>query len=393
MFPRLFTSSKKMDALREKIDKIIPDNCDKKVILYGMGGMGVNALCLLKKFGKKVDYAVDGDMEKQGQLIWGIEVKSPYDLMYEDKENIIILVTAIMGMQEITKLLEGMGYIYNENYFLTFATELSAPFTYLDPVLSYSRGAEGEYEKVLFMGKREERKEERVILVLGGSTTDGTMYGIKSWPYYLQQKVGKKIQIYNGGIAGYTSSQELLGLLRDGFLKIKPDLVIDYSGINDATLDSYGLTLPYFCSIMEKLTECYKRDVGKVPEVYYGERAEKVHRYIMNIRMMRGVCQELGCEFISILQPVMWTCVDYKCNAIEQEYRRVPAIEQTGKKTLEFYSKVIEEIQKYDYIFDFSKIFNNMEDCFYESVHCNEKGNEIIADRIYGLLKEKKFVE
>lgn len=379
--------------IKEKIGRIVPNDSRKKVILYGMGGMGLNALCLLKRFGKRVDYGVDGDVGKRGKKIWDIEIKSPYDLMYEDKENTIVFVTAIMGMKEITKLLEGMGYVYNRNYFLTFATELSAPFTYLDPVLSYSRGDEGDYEKVSFIGEREGRKEERVILVVGGSTTDGTMYGIKSWPYFLQQRVGEKIQIYNGGIAGYTSSQELLGLLRDGLLKIKPDLVIDYSGNNDATIDSYGFTLPYFHSIMEKLPECYKKNVGEVPEVYYGESIEKVRRYIMNIRMMRGACQELGCEFISILQPVMWTCVDYKCNAMEQEYRRVPAIEQTGRKTLDFYSKAIEEIQKYDYIYDFTRIFNYEEDCFYECVHCNEKGNEIIADKVYGLLKEKKFVE
>lgn len=379
--------------IRKKIEQVIPSGSQKKVILYGLGGVGVTALCLLKRFGKKIDYIVDGDEEKQGQYVFGIEVKSPYDLLYENKDNLIILVTVSMaGGTDVAKVLEGMGYIYNKHYFMTLGTEFYAPFPYIDPILSYSRGCE-DFEKVPIATGKAEESRKKVILTLGGSTTDGSFYGIKSWPYYLQQKLGKGAQIYNGGACGYTSSQELLKLVRDGFSAVKPDIVISYSGLNDSMSDAQNFTLPYFESIMGNLVKCYRDNIGDVSDIYYGNEEENAQRYIINMRMMKGICEEMGSKFIAILQPTMWTGSRYMTDSIEQEYCELPSIERKIKTSGVFYDRVVKEIETYSYIYDFTQIFNDEKRCFYEWVHCNEKGNEIIADRIYKLLIDKEILD
>ncbi len=84
------------------------------------------------------------------------------------------------------------------------------------------------------------------IVALGGSTTDpltplylnaddADPHDPYNWPRELQlllRKRGQDAEIYNGGVAGYTSSQELLKLLRD-VVHLGPDLVIAVNGIND----------------------------------------------------------------------------------------------------------------------------------------------------------------
>ena len=76
------------------------------------------------------------------------------------------------------------------------------------------------------------------IVVLGGSTTDGELFPFKSWSHFLLEKIGdKNVTIYNGGVVGYTSTHELIKLLRD-VLFMEPDMIIVYDGFNDMTAPS-----------------------------------------------------------------------------------------------------------------------------------------------------------
>ena len=73
-----------------------------------------------------------------------------------------------------------------------------------------------------------------MILALGGSTTDGVKFP-NSWPEQLARILdANKIPavVINGGIGGYSTSQDMFKLVRDGF-EFKPDIVIEYAGVND----------------------------------------------------------------------------------------------------------------------------------------------------------------
>lgn len=71
------------------------------------------------------------------------------------------------------------------------------------------------------------------IVVLGGSTSDPALG--YSWPELLAgvlKERGAKATVLNGGVAGYSSNQELIKLTRD-VLPLGPDIVISMSGVND----------------------------------------------------------------------------------------------------------------------------------------------------------------
>ncbi len=60
---------------------------------------------------------------------------------------------------------------------------------------------------------------------------------VTNWTEWLEIILREKsysVEVLAGGIQGYASSQELLKLIQD-VLILRPDLVISFSGINDAT--------------------------------------------------------------------------------------------------------------------------------------------------------------
>ena len=84
-------------------------------------------------------------------------------------------------------------------------------------------------------------------MITGGSTTDDTFSNQKSWPSFLSKILKeRKLShvIYNGGIVGYNSSQELLKTIRDINI-LKPHIVISYSGINDFYRGTNDFIHPY----------------------------------------------------------------------------------------------------------------------------------------------------
>jgi lysophospholipase L1-like esterase len=89
------------------------------------------------------------------------------------------------------------------------------------------------------------------VFVLGGSTVMGQA---SQWPSLnivgmLRKAVrergltgpdGKNVEFINGGVDGYTSTQEYLYFVSD-LLRFKPDLVIVYDGWNDIDLNEFGV--------------------------------------------------------------------------------------------------------------------------------------------------------
>ncbi|MEQ8667373.1 MAG: hypothetical protein RIC16_16760 [Rhodospirillales bacterium] len=122
--------------------------------------------------------------------------------------------------------------------------ESGCDLSFLDPLLGYSISeCSGYPEKrqgglVVYGG--EPVPEAYVIVTLGGSTTDPFHMQVrediqeKTWPYLLHQNCTpvEKCVVVNAGVGGYSSSQELFRLIRDG-LMVSPDVVISLNGINE----------------------------------------------------------------------------------------------------------------------------------------------------------------
>ena len=106
------------------------------------------------------------------------------------------------------------------------------------------------------------------IVALGGSTTDALtpLYldahdavpdDPYNWPREMQRDLwgrGIDAEVFNGGVAGYFSGQQVLKLLRD-VSKLQPDLILSLDGINDIgqlhRLRDHTLVHKYSASILD----------------------------------------------------------------------------------------------------------------------------------------------
>ncbi|MFC1704324.1 SGNH/GDSL hydrolase family protein [Candidatus Omnitrophota bacterium] len=118
--------------------------------------------------------------------------------------------------------------------------EMQSGFLHYDPNL-------GWYDKTRRFGevRREllpKRSGEYRVFILGGSTVDGTGARNKSesiakrLEHYLNQSSsfnGKKVIVYNEGISGYYSKQELLLLATKILPFQEPDMIVVLDGVND----------------------------------------------------------------------------------------------------------------------------------------------------------------
>lgn len=140
-----------------------------------------------------------------------------------------LLVVVIEGLSVAMRSARGL-YVYPFLVVQTThqATRTKMDLRHLDPHLGYTSNRPFE-----IFGDTSDPTAFR-ILTLGGSTADTGFYPL-NWPRQLYDHLtreGYPVVVFNGGISGYTTSQELLKLIRDGLL-LEPDLVISVNGVND----------------------------------------------------------------------------------------------------------------------------------------------------------------
>lgn len=234
-----------------------------------------------------------------------------------------------------------------------------------------------------------------VILTLGGSTTDGIIYG-HSWPEHLARAMrakGIKGTVVNGGTGGYSTNQELLKLLRDG-LEFNPQLVISYSGVNDR--GDYSL-LP------NPMVHTYQRDLlhamtttpepgflpntlqalrllsGKKGDLDFslgvGTTRTLAQQYERNLRLMNAISQANGSKFIGFIQPC-----GYFGNALEPGAGKSNIYRQ---KIRELYEDLVKIAPRISYLRDATKILDGHPEVYKSDyVHLEENGDKMIADYI-----------
>jgi hypothetical protein len=427
----ILQNSNENEDLLAKIDDVDSDNIvlvskeylvercnNRKLIICGTGKEASQLATLLSQCDVDVDYFIS---EKPINSFSGKKVRSCFDIVFEDPCKIFIIVAdediryGIFRQQFIEiGLLEDIHFTYYKD-----VPAYTEPW-YFDVTLGYSRVKENMEGFEVFgdIGN----PDALVIVALGGSTTESYYSFIKGWAYFLVELFnsdGISVVMYCGGVAGYTSTQELLKLVRD-VIPLRPHIVLSYGGFNDLLYyplnscppNQQGEKSGPFAYQSERVLKPfvhhfqvdYMRSISQLyPDsdytVYYGLQNNKSAStfWFDNVRAMSAITSEFNILFLSFLQPFYYTghyvLTDSQKTIFHRHWwdadRPNPDL-YTKERIISMVfgiSEIKTAINNADYITDLTDIFDGQEAVYRDICHVTEQGNEIIAKNIYSKLK------
>lgn len=284
----------------------------------------------------------------------------------------------------------------------------------LDPHLAFTYGKNSEklqevkktrawIDGFLLHSPMQQGARKPVILALGGSTTDGVKFP-NSWPEQLARILDANripAVVINGGIGGYSTSQDMFKLVRDGF-EFKPDIVIEYAGVNDGW--RYGvadhlMVHPYQENILKVAT-------GQEEPKILPSMATLLHQYVpkalsidyslglsskrtpaqtfkKNMEIMHAASLSQGAKFYSVIQPFSF----YKSRHAKPNRSSVGSEFISGVNGL--YDQIRVLAKNRDYIFDATRVLEGTDAIVYQpdGVHLTDGGNRIIALYMFNLVR------
>lgn len=330
-----------------------------------------------------------------GGRLNGKEIKAVETLMYEDSDNIYLALTASGQMHRILGRLIELGFTPDKLHVFCNANipggsrllnvyDVNLGFTRIDDIPGFT----------IFDSGADSRGQAKIVVTLGGSTTDATFANVMSWSEMLWHKLierGIGAVIYCGGIAAANSTQELIKCIRD-VIPMKPDAVLVYSGINDIKMNESKtpFVLDYQEEIAKKALQnnlivnnkAY-RNVGRssrlVPdEITTGLPNEKPYSqyWIDNMRLMHAACAEFGIPFHAFLQPNAYV------GSGEISFHRELLADEAAAGYRRMTLEMSEGVKDIDYITDLTHIMDGQMQWYMDDCHVLEPGNRIIADAI-----------
>jgi len=369
---------------------------NKKVFVYGIDQNAREAF----KYLELLDYEVAGFLkditDECEDVLDGYYVKSIEEMLYED--NFYIWVEK-KDCQIVFNKLEKLGLKFYKDYGMAGGyTQVSGRKTVLDINLGYSYLGKSKYSGITVYG--DEKNAIYKIAVTGGSTTDGSLYPFKAWPEILYDLINDRtIAIYNGGVGGYTSGEELLKLMRD-MLLFNPDMVIVYSGINDTShSEKYPFKFDYLDEIfnfafrnLDISTKEYDLRVRNAEAINYGVPSSKnrFDNWLNNIENMRALCSGRGIVFHAFMQPMLMSKKNY-----DNREKNMMLSYKAGRYDKGYDFKAFraamesKSVKELTYIHDLSHIFDDVSDVYMDAAHVWEKGNKIIAKEIFSKVEKE----
>ena len=362
-----------------------------KLIIYGTGETAQSLQEKLRLIDVEIDFFVDENMERVGELINGKEVNSVYDLLYEDLSTLMVINTD-KNLEQSTRVLNELGLeeCKNFRYIQQYEWNYYRWYHWIDPNLGYgiiNKGCE-KYPGFFIYG--DDKEGDYKIAISGGSTVDATLYPFKSWGQILFDIIkqnGYHVTLYVAGAWGYPVETELIKFMRD-ILPLKPDLMIDYSGVNNLVTDS---KYP-FCNVYQRQFYENASARSNIRPVTYGicREDDNFTQWLSSERIMQAVCCEFGIRFISILQPLLGAKgTGYSADEREIILNTIannPSVDYMGRGK-DFSESVKRKMYEYYWLYDFSQIFDESEDIWIYKCHVNEKGNQIIAQKVWEVVR------
>lgn len=234
------------------------------------------------------------------------------------------------------------------------------------------------------------------IVVLGGSTTDGTLFPFQSWPEIMFDQIhSAQIAIYNAGVSGYTSAQELIKLIRD-IIPMKPNMIIVYDGYND-TSEINACPGHYFeFTYLKRALDFAKKHMNHNWDFIAqddGEEEQKkdalpsadnFENWLMNIEMMHAIAEDRGIKFYSFFQPMLSSKKNLTNNekGILFEVENFQGLHETILRGRDFRYKIQDAVRSHAYICDLSGLFDLYDDAYMDICHVREDANRVIAEEI-----------
>lgn len=383
------------------LNRIIKASYNKKIIIYGANHEGKSLSYVLEMLDVR-PYCFIDNVERE--VVWEkYSVKPLMDLLDEDANSFVVVV--VSEQESNLGKLEKMGLQIRKDYNLLSNYGYEIPRkNILDPNLGYN--FKTNYSRRPGFIELGDEKAEYSIACLGGSATDGNLYSFKSWPQLLYEKFqenGYNVRILNGGCLGYKSSQELIKLIRD-VIPQSPDLVISYSGINDATLnrkheqnEEYPFLHHYQMDIVERMVEPKNAKYGNylLMENSYtwgvSSGITRWEQYKNNVCMMESICKSFNISFQGFLQP----CLAVKQGNFSRQETELIINEQISQEyrdyIMEFYNNLLGKELPYA-LYDMTKLFDKEENVYLDICHVNEYGNRLIAEFLYEFLSERRII-
>ena len=398
---------------------------NRKLLIYGTGTEAKALNNLFSICNIPIEYFLDEEISDN--LFEEKNVKHWTDIAYEKLDNLFIIIANEKECYEVSRqkflqlgLSEHIGFTYYKKI-----PGNKEPSNY-DVTLSYNRiRNQSGYKQVIegfeLFGEIDNPKALKIV-ALGGSSTESSLFFIKGWARYLTERFienGISVVMYCGGVSGYTSSQELLKLIRD-VIPLKPDVILSYGGVND--LDQYPhkpqkLKLNEINSFLPLVLNCspernkrpfitnfqinyINQILLKFPKetqkIYYGLQNDKTcsELWLDNTRMMHAIAKEYNILFLSFLQPFLYVGnyeITDSQKIIFNRYR--PEFTNSDYKNNYVYLNDASEMQKsikgIDYITDLTNIFSGKANIYLDIVHVTDRGNEIIAEHIFDVLTKQ----
>lgn len=391
-----------MDISRWDLFCLIRDIKNRKIIIFGSDTRAEKLYYKLKLLDFEVSYFVDDIVEER--TLCGCLVRNYHDLLYEDSDKIKVVVMESENLEKLFKI----GFCTKDkldNCQFLFKYNASKGLYPSDPTIGTNIYGDAEYQGFVLFGDRD---ADYTIVTLGGSTTDAyyaayaTNLKIKSWSQILADKLvndGISVKILCGGVAGHKSSQELLKLIRD-VIPIDPDMVITYDGfneLNDKWNDQFDGAFPFlhwFQKDMFLAIANINKKKGKPSGFTFGldSKWDSYTNWKNCVKMMHFICEGYGIKYISVLQPSFYNQVEKLGGKSDREILMHIGLSNKHLNDIKrFFEERDHDQWQPEWIKDLRTVFHGIDNVFYDSCHVLEKGNKIIADKMFEYVKESLF--
>ncbi len=278
---------------------------------------------------------------------------------------------------------------------------------------------------------REIEKEKREglfrIIVVGGSAAMG--YGSTSdetaFPYVLERLLnaeskGARFEVINAGLAAAISRQELIVIAAE-LLDLRPDMIILFDGFNDivgSVINDRRPNYPWRFETLEKAISASPtklfinkrlrnfRPTRKILDLIEEKRKREAWRqyrpndpaveaYLENVRKMCALIKASSAEPVVVLQPALYFKKD-----ISRDERSILDSQPQGLRSIvePMFEKgrigLGKAAKEEGVLFlDLSHGFDaHPETIFFDAVHFGDKGQEIIAEKIFQSLKSLESI-
>lgn len=372
---------------------------------------------------------------------------------------LVLLSLALLSVELVCQvLLTHVFKTHSYNLVFNLKRPKDCNFSFFDPILSYAHSPchRDDLKQIpgfsVYPDSPSESSDPTTIVALGGSTTDPILFiddgrvGPDNWPKLLSDRCQEEqldCQLFNGGVSGFSSSQELLKLIRD-VQTLRPDIVISLNGINDVyffknMIGSYPYSSQYQQDFAMKLgangqvsrfssrydgsgyqggiLNRFMPNFREIVNIIVTNRAESRREesgakeiedtlsslglnfgsthdaepwdiWYQNVLMMNSISETLGARYYVFLQPTMGIG-EYTFSAQDlaiREQWKDTIDDEAYRRMSELYDHLRPMCRSLDFCTDLSDLFQGQSDLYVDPRHPNSEGNRLQADAIFDSL-------